>query len=78
MIRETIAGTFDITVAEPEEETDEVLGPVEQPFPSVSFKQNFTVWSLRDVFSRPGDPFHLFPYTPFENLLPTDAKFYGK
>lgn len=67
-----------LSVAEPEDETDEILGPVEPPFPSASYKQNFTVWTMRDIFTQPGDPFYLYPYTPFEKLLPTDAKFYGK
>lgn len=62
---------------DPEDETDEVLGPVEPPFPSMTFKQNFTAYTQRDVFNKPGDPFHLFPFTPFEKILPSDAKFKG-
>ncbi|XP_045181554.2 exostosin-like 3 [Mercenaria mercenaria] len=60
-----------------EDETDEVLGPVEPPFPSLTYKQNFTASTLRHVFNKPGDPFHLFPFTPFEKILPSDAKFRG-
>lgn len=62
---------------DPEDETDEVLGPVEPPFPSVTYKQNFTMSTLREVFNKHGDPFHLFPFTPFEKVLPSDAKFKG-
>ncbi|XP_052763160.1 exostosin-like 3 isoform X2 [Mya arenaria] len=62
---------------EPEEDTDEVLGPIEPPFPSTMFKQNYTVWTMKDVFNQPGDPFHLLPFSPFEKILPSDSKFYG-
>ena len=54
-----------------------MLGPVEPPFPSLTFKQNFTHSTLREVFNHPGDPFHLFPFTPFEKILPSDSKFRG-
>ena len=66
------------TALDPEEDTSEVLGPIEPPFPSLSYKQNFTSQTLRDTFNHPGDPFHLFPFTPFEPVLPSDAKFLGK
>ena len=66
------------TALDPEEDTSEVLGPIEPPFPSLSFKQNFTSQTLKDTFNHPGDPFHLFPFTPFEPVLPSDAKFLGK
>ena len=63
---------------DPEEVTDEVLGPLEPPFPSLKFKQNFTYMTLRDSFNHPGDPFHLFPFTPFEPVLASEAKFIGE
>ena len=66
------------TAQDPEEDTSEVLGPLEPPFPSLSFKQNFSSQTLKDTFNHPGDPFHLFPFTPFEPVLPSDAKFLGK
>lgn len=62
---------------DPEEETNEVLGPLEPPFPSLSFKQNYTAQTLKDSFNHPGDPFHLYPFTPFQPVLPSDAKFIG-
>ena len=61
-----------------EDMTDEVLGPLEPPFPSLKYKQNYTATTLRDAFNHPGDPFHLFPFTPFEPVLPSEAKFIGK
>ena len=60
----------------PETEADDILGPVETPFPSLKFRRNFTFST--GVFNQPGDPFHLYPYTPFEPVLPAEAKFLGK
>ncbi|KAL4218501.1 Exostoses (Multiple)-like 3 [Mactra antiquata] len=64
-------------VTDPEDETDEVLGPIEPSFPSLMYKQNYTISTLYDVYNQPGDPFSLFPFTPWENILPTDSKFRG-
>ncbi|XP_064652243.1 exostosin-like 3 [Lineus longissimus] len=58
-----------------EPETDDILGPLEPPLASEAFRRNFT--SRFDWFNKPGDPFHLFPYTPFEHTLPSEAKFQG-
>ncbi|XP_074656159.1 exostosin-like 3 [Tubulanus polymorphus] len=56
-------------------EADDVLGPVESPQPSPKFRRNFTFsTSLLDDH---GDAFHLYPFTPFAPVLPSDAKFYG-
>jgi len=71
-------GLVPISAPEPEEETDEMLGPVEPPFPSLSFTHNFSTVAGRDAFNTPGDPFHMYPFTPFEKILPSDSKFYGK
>jgi hypothetical protein len=65
--------------AEPSElepETDDILGPLEPPMASEAFRRNFT--SRFDWFNKPGDPFHLFPYTPFQHILPSEAKFQGR
>jgi len=60
-------------------EPDESLGPLEPPFPSPSFKRNYSTilshsshtWNT--VFST-----HLAaPHTPWEPVLPTEAKFHG-
>ncbi len=60
----------------PENDADDILGPVETPFPSLRFRRNFTFPAR--IFNDPGDPFHLYPYTPFEPVLPAEAKFLGK
>ncbi|KAK3088375.1 hypothetical protein FSP39_018427 [Pinctada imbricata] len=57
--------------------TEEVLGPIELPFPSMKFKQNFTQHVSYDSFSKVGYPFELFPYTPFEKVLPMEAQYKG-
>lgn len=57
----------------------EPLGPLEQPKPSVAFRRNFST-SLVDSYERWNirfDAFFMAPYTPFEPILPTDAKFRG-
>lgn len=59
-------------IAEPED----MLGPIEAPYPSLRFTRNFTV-NLK-MFNIPGDPFHSYPFTPFENVLPAEAKFEGE
>lgn len=61
------------------QEVDEFLGPVELPLPSLTFVQNFTVvyqqsyrqWNIL------AQPFRLFPQDPFQNPLPSEAKFIG-
>ena len=62
----------------PEPESDEVLGPIEPRFPSEKFRRNYTQSWMREVFNTPGDPFALYPFTPFEPVLPSEAKFLGK
>lgn len=57
-------------------ETDDVLGPIEQPFPSPMFRRNFTV--TFEGFNHPRDPFHLYPNSPFDKKLSSEAKFLGK
>jgi hypothetical protein len=49
-------------------------GPMEAPMPSLKFRHNFT----QPMDSHPGDPFHLYPFTPFEPVMPGEAKFLGK
>ncbi|XP_064597614.1 exostosin-3-like isoform X1 [Liolophura sinensis] len=56
-------------------ETDDVLGPIEQPFPSPMFRRNFTV--TFEEFNHPRDPFHLYPNSPFDKKLSSEAKFLG-
>lgn len=57
------------------------LGPVETepPYASPKYLRNFTV-TVRDTYrawnAAPG-PFHLFPHTPLDPTLPSEAKFLG-
>jgi alpha-1,4-N-acetylglucosaminyltransferase EXTL3 len=55
-------------------EADEMLGPVEPPLASPRYYRNFT---YSDVISLPSDLFHSYPFTPFEPVMPADAKFVG-
>ena len=57
-------------------QSEDVLGPIETPFPSLRYQRNFT--QTEDVFNTPGDPFHSYPFTPFDPILPAEAKFLGK
>lgn len=57
-------------------EVDEMLGPLESPLASPRYNRNFTC--IDSTFRLPGDPFHSYPFTPFEASLPGDAKFIGR
>ena len=61
-----------------EPETDDVLGPIEPPFPSESFSHNFSQIRIYETFNQHGDPFHSFASTPYEPVLPSEAKFFGE
>ncbi|MGH0171507.1 UNVERIFIED_CONTAM: hypothetical protein FKN15_064564 [Acipenser sinensis] len=57
------------------------LGPVETepPYASPRYLRNFT-FTAADTFhgwNRPPGPFHLFPHTPLDPALPSEAKFLG-
>jgi len=60
-------------------EPDESLGPLEPPFPSPAFKRNYSTilahssHSWNTVFSTN----LAAPHTPWEPVLPTEAKFHG-
>ncbi|RUS69328.1 hypothetical protein EGW08_022909, partial [Elysia chlorotica] len=60
-----------------EPDTDEVLGPIETPFASETFRRNFSVGLVSDMFNKFGDPFNLYPHTPFQPVLPSESKFLG-
>jgi len=64
-----------ISDAEPEE----CLGPLELPYNSPVFKRNYTIMNVHgyELWNSWRDPFKLYPYTPFDPLLPSDAKFIG-
>jgi len=57
-------------------EVEEMLGPLEPPMPSPRYYRNFTFTD--NAFALPGDPFHSYPFTPFEPTLLGDAKFMGR
>nr|KAG5692875.1 hypothetical protein BaRGS_002310 [Batillaria attramentaria] len=40
-------------------------------------KRNYTQSWVLQSFNMPGDPFLLYPYTPFEPVLPSESKFLG-
>ncbi|ELT98834.1 hypothetical protein CAPTEDRAFT_226944 [Capitella teleta] len=63
-----------VTDPEPDGEVD-ILGPMETPMASLRFRHNFSL--TVDPHPIPGDPFHLYPYTPFEPVMPGEAKFRG-
>lgn len=57
------------------------LGPVETepPYASPRFLRNFT-YTAADTYrawNRAPGPFHLFPHTPLDPMLPSEAKFLG-
>ncbi|XP_072038914.1 LOW QUALITY PROTEIN: exostosin-like 3 [Amphiura filiformis] len=60
-------------------ESDDVLPPAELPFPSPKYLRNFTSLSVSggSIWNNPPGPFHLYPFTPFDPILPSDAKFTG-
>lgn len=61
-------------------EEDEFLGPIEAPFPSLTYQRNYSsvinfpyeLWN--DIRF---DPFYNYPSTPFDGVLPSEAKFIG-
>ncbi|KAK6644670.1 hypothetical protein RUM43_000938 [Polyplax serrata] len=63
----------------PETEPEENLGPLEPPYPSPSFKRNYTVLLTQgyEVWNVWANPFWLYPQLPFDPVLPSDAKFIG-
>jgi len=60
-------------------EPDESLGPLEPAAPSPSYKRNYslTVSGSYHAWNTAFQPHSLTPTTPWEPLLPTEAKFHG-
>lgn len=63
----------------PEPDTDENLGPMEPPFPSMRYQRNFSVCSIGryhqwNTWAVPGQ---LYPNLPHDPILPSEAKFVG-
>ncbi len=63
----------------PDLEPSESLGPLEAPTPSVGFRRNFSslITNGYDLWNTHFSPFRLAPFTPWEPVLPTEAKFLG-
>lgn len=57
---------------------DEILGPIEDPYPSPAYERNFTVWHELQEQSQWDMHTYLYPQTPWDPMLPSDAKYYGK
>ncbi|KAL1140802.1 hypothetical protein AAG570_000730 [Ranatra chinensis] len=60
-------------------EPEESLGPLEPPYPSPSYRRNFSLILTQgfEVWNTWADPFWLYPQLPFDPFLPSDAKFSG-
>lgn len=60
-------------------EPEESLGPIEPPYPSPSFRRNYTVFRIqsKEAWNDWMDPFYLYPQLPFDPALPSEAKFMG-
>ncbi|XP_077990253.1 exostosin-like 3 [Glandiceps talaboti] len=54
-------------------------GPIEPPFPSPAFMRNYTygIVDRHTTWNKAPGPFYLFPNTPFDPILPAEAKFRG-
>jgi hypothetical protein len=63
----------------PDLEPEESLGPLEAPSPSPVFRRNYSTSLLltSHTWNTHFNPFRLPPHTPWEPLLPTEAKFLG-
>lgn len=68
---------LDTFTVDPEEE--ENLGPIEPPYPSISFARNYSMIYLQkyDFWNSYYQPFKLLPYTPWDLTMPSEAKFRG-
>ena len=59
---------------------DENLGPIEPAFASITYQRNYStvlIDSYRIWNSDNLNPFFMFPHSPFDSILPSDAKFKG-
>uniref|UniRef100_T1J3I4 glucuronosyl-galactosyl-proteoglycan 4-alpha-N-acetylglucosaminyltransferase n=1 Tax=Strigamia maritima TaxID=126957 RepID=T1J3I4_STRMM len=60
-------------------EAEESVGPLEAPYPSPKFRRNLTITINEnyETWNKLVDPFRLYPYMPFDPVLPSEAKFLG-
>ncbi|KAL7299757.1 hypothetical protein TKK_0007507 [Trichogramma kaykai] len=58
---------------------EESLGPLEPPYPSPSYRRNYTTLLVQghEIWNEWVDPFNLYPHLPFDTVLPSDAKHIG-
>lgn len=67
-------------MAENANEIDENLGPIEPAFPSSTYQRNFSL-VLTETYglwnSDQLNPFFMFPHSPYDPVLPSEAKFVG-
>ncbi|XP_015040870.2 exostosin-3-like [Drosophila pseudoobscura] len=58
---------------------EEFLGPMEPPYPSPTFRRNYTILRMqsKEAWNDWVDPFYMYPQLPFDPALPSDAKFIG-
>ena len=63
----------------PRSDLEEIVGPVEPPYPSDLFQRNFTstTLDLYDAWNVHFDGDFLYPHLPYSSDLPGDAKFRG-
>ena len=67
-------------VAENANEIDENLGPIEPAFASSTYQRNYTLVLTESYALWNSDqlnPFFMFPHSPFDPILPSEAKFVG-
>lgn len=62
-----------------ESEPEETLGPLEAPYPSPSYRRNFSLSLLHgyELWNEWGEPFVLYPQLPWDVPLTSDARFMG-
>ncbi|XP_036341823.1 exostosin-3-like [Rhagoletis pomonella] len=60
-------------------EPEESLGPIEPPYPSPTYRRNYTILRTQssEAWNDWVDPFYMYPQLPFDPVLPADAKFLG-
>ncbi|XP_053964618.1 exostosin-3 [Anastrepha ludens] len=60
-------------------EPEESLGPIEPPYPSPTFRRNYTILRTQsnEAWNDWVDPFYMYPQLPFDPVLPAEAKFLG-
>ncbi|GAB6018668.1 hypothetical protein CHUAL_000344 [Chamberlinius hualienensis] len=63
----------------PDIDPDESVGPMEPPSPSAAFRRNYSSLMINgwDMWNTYFDPFLLYPHTPFDPILSSEAKFLG-